>query len=150
VISTEQRLWQVVKKQTDKLPAVTYTRIETGTIDGVSDIEYVAPPWCGWIELKTARMPRAGKPFSLQSDFTLLQCDWLLRHHVLSQRLRSWVLLGVVGQRTWKEFVLFPAPLTTYLLRARKGPAHEWLLARKGVVCCGAIREAIAAISSVL
>ena len=62
MIGTESKLRQTLDAASDDAKH-TLTRIETSTIDGVSDVEYVASPWHGWIELKTANWPRCGKPF---------------------------------------------------------------------------------------
>ena len=132
MIGTESRLWEVLKASVARFPG-RFTRIESGTVDGISDVEYILPPWHGWIELKTLHWPRKGRPFSLHCPFTLSQCSWLLDHHRPADNLRSWLLLGVVGPRTWARFILIRAPLTTHLLEIRQGPPHEWLLGLDGV-----------------
>lgn len=141
MISTEKRLWQVIKRGAKKHPTHKYTRIETVTVDGVSDVEYSAPPWHGWLELKAANMPGVGRPFRLHSDFTLAQCSWLIAHHTPRNRIRSWMLIGIIGKRTWQGFVLISAPLTTHLIKGRKGCPHEQLFSYDGVRWFCEIRE---------
>ena len=146
MIGTEQRLWRIMKTETDLTPH-KFTRIETSTVEGVADVEYVAHPWQGWIELKTANLPRIGRAFFLHSPFTLAQCSWLLAHDAPKYHMRSWLLLGLIGSRTWKGFVLFPATMTTHLLHVRKSPAHDWLLNRKGVKLCTKMHEVVQLLS---
>jgi hypothetical protein len=134
MIGTEQRLWKVLKRSADAVKKDSFTRIETATVDGVSDVEYVLYPWHGWVELKTVTWPRQGKPFSLHTPFTLAQCTWLLNHDNVGLHMRSWLLIGVVGARTWKRFILVPANLSTFLLHVRKAPAHEKLLGMAGII----------------
>lgn len=145
MISTESKLWKLLR-QTVKAacPEHKYTRIETGgTVEGVSDIEYAAFPWRGWIELKTAIWPRPGRPFRLQSAYTLAQCSWQVSHHDLASNLRSWVLIGIVGIRTWRSFILIPAPLTTHLIQGRKNLPHERLLSFPGILCKQHLRDVL-------
>lgn len=142
MIGTESKLWDSLKRVAEK----DCTRIETNIAAGVSDVDYVRPNFHGWIELKTAHQPRPGRPYSLHCPFTLAQCTWLNRHHKPFQGLRSWVLLGIQGTRTWAKFILIPAPLTTHILQSRKAPAHEWLLKRKGVHELQDIREVMTVI----
>ena len=144
MIGTESKLWKILDQASQD--AGVFTRIETSTAVGIADVEYVAQPWHGWLELKTASMPRAGKPFSLHSPFTIAQCSWLVSHNAPRHFLRSWVLIGVIGARRWKQFILLPAQHTVHLIHVRKSPAHEWLLKRKGVFYSTAIQDIVASI----
>lgn len=108
-------------------------RIESGITPGASDVEYAAHVFHGWIELKTAAQPRKGKPYALHCAFTTTQSEWLLQHNDTKQYLRSWLLLGIIGPRTWREFILIDPNNAIALLQGRTGIAHEELLVRAGV-----------------
>lgn len=148
MIGTESRLWEVLQGAAREARG-RFTRIETAaTSAGVADVEYVLLPWHGWIELKTCAPPRRGRPFNLHCPFTISQCSWLVSHHAPAHRLRSYVLIGVTGPRTWSRFVLVSAPASTHLLATRKGLAHEKLLTAKGVWSATTLQGVIAALLS--
>lgn len=127
---TEAALWKYIKRD-------GMARVETGmTAAGVSDVEYVLGTWHGWVELKAVLPPRVRKPYTLHTPFTVPQLQWLVRHHIPRQRLRSWLLLGVAGAQTWRELVLLPPPQAVHLLNVRTPVAHEFINGRPGVVRC--------------
>ena len=136
MIGTESKLW---KRMTDVNAEGGWTRlrsldrIESPITPGASDIVYSGRVNSGWIELKTASWPRAGRAFTLHSPFTAAQSTWLLSHHNPAHNQRSYLLLGIIGPRTWREFILFDARTAVALLQGRAGVPHEKLLKRIGV-----------------
>lgn len=146
---TEARLWKVLSGAANANGYEdSFTRVESSTVDGISDVEYVikGKPWHGWIELKTVNMPLMRRPFSLHTPFTLAQMAWLIRHDDHAHYLRSWLMLGVIGARTWKYFVLVPAKLSIYFVNVRKGTPHEILLSMPGVLITNDIKEVLTTI----
>ncbi len=147
MIDTEAKLWA-------KLDAATksrglFTRIETSTVAGVSDVEYVMEPWCGWVELKTCNHPRPGKPYSPHSEFTLSQASWLLAHHNTRFYQSSWLLMGVIGPLTWREYILLEPTQALMLLRGRKIVSGENLCRwTKGVYVCKTMDDVVDQLSN--
>lgn len=128
--ATETKLWKAIRCE-------GMTRIESGgTHEGIADVEYVLPPWHGWLELKITYWPRKPRdPFYLQSPYTLMQAIWLLKHQRPTEHLRSWLLLGVgdtTGSR-WSAFILIPPKVALRLMEGRKPPGHMVLLKLPGV-----------------
>ncbi len=133
MIGTERALWRTLSAASD--PRDQLTRIETGvTMTGVSDVEYVfrTTGHHGWVELKTFAIERDDRPFTLHSPFTFAQASWLLLHHMPEHKLVSWLLLGRLGPRTWKEFILVPPDIAvTRLMEGRRRPTVDKLVAAR-------------------
>lgn len=108
VMRTEEQLWSTLKRNMDG-HGVDMTRIETSTVDGVSDVEYVTRPYHGWLELKVAPTNSRKGELRLSHQLTLEQYRWLLRHDNVTWHLRSWVLVGLGGNARWRGFLLVPA-----------------------------------------
>ena len=138
---TESRLWDKMKEHDAVLKSLR--RIESPITPGASDVEYVGARQHGWIELKTAAQPRKGRPYSLHCDFTVAQSEWLLAHDHPPTNLRSFLLIGILGPRTWREFVLIDARNSIALIKGRDGVPHEELLKRKGVDVFVVMRQLI-------
>lgn len=112
---TEAKLWQKLAAQVT-LPDML-TRIETGeTVVGVSDVEYVAGKWHGWIELKVAHGLRETSLLDLQHPFSLGQYAWLAHHHRPAYFLFSWLVIGRIAK---KEILMIPAPLSIHLVQRK-------------------------------
>ena len=124
---TESALWEHLLRAAGRKPAQAFVkslaRIETGsTRGGVSDVEYVIDRWHGWVELKTASVVREDSLLSLHCPFTLQQYQWLVTHHAPADRMRSWLLIGRMGPRTWLEWFLLPPSASVQFLHVRKPP----------------------------
>jgi len=122
-------------------------RIESPITPGASDVEYVSSHVQGWIELKTCDNPRKGKQFYLHCSFTPAQGEWLMQHHAPERNLRSYMLLAVLGPRTWKEFLLLEPSCAMLLVAGWRGIPHEDLRKRKGVRTFGTMGEVAKVIS---
>lgn len=133
MIGTESKLWKRMTMADLVAPLPSLRRIESAITPGASDVVYTGRVNAGWIELKTSAWPRARRPFTLHSPFTIEQSRWLLSHDNPTHHLRSWILLGVIGPRTWQRFILFNPQDSIALLQGRKGVAHEILLRRHAV-----------------
>lgn len=132
-------MWDKIVEHKDLLRSIR--RIESPITPGASDVVYVGHKYHGWIELKTTQKPRPRRPFSLHSPYTLTQNEWLLAHNDPKQSLRSWLLLGIIGPRTWRGFVLVDPKNSVALLQGRKGIPHEELINRPGVRQYETIKE---------
>lgn len=141
MIGTESKLWEALDSHAPN--ESTFTRIETITRLGVSDVEYALKPWHGWIELKTSSSRRNGR-LTLHSAFTLPQAQWLAVHHDPKHHMRSWLLIGFLGPRTWREFMLLPPNAAIHLVHVRKAPSYIMMRGHKGVVTCSTMDEVIA------
>lgn len=151
---TETALWRALSKA--QQPRDLFTRIETGgTVGGVSDVEYVlrASGHHGWIELKTFSTDDDTRAIRLHSPFTFPQASWLLAHHMPERKLISWLLLGRLGPRTWRELILVPPDIAvTHLMSGRRTASVEKLIAARttmsphAVVRCKDAREAMRAL----
>jgi hypothetical protein len=146
MIGTESKLWQSMSRYREQFKSLT--RIESPIVCGIPDVEYVSPFAHGWIELKTASPPLKGKKYFLHSYFTLAQSSWLLSHHQPTNNLRSYLLLGVLGPRTWRRFVLLEPNAALLLVKGWVGIPHEELESRPGVIVTRSIEEVMARISS--
>ena len=134
MISTESKLWQhLVGEVEHQEPDAAFHRFESPITPGASDVHYVTAHWCGWIELKTAAWPRGKDPLRLHSPFTLAQATWSLNHHAPQRHLRSWLLVGIIGPRTWKGFVLCNPANAVQLLNVRSSMPLQRFLLRVGV-----------------
>lgn len=132
MIGTEQKLWQRMRDTAPK--ALEMTRIETPTRAGVSDVEYVVRGGVhGWIELKTSSTKNESSLLTLHTPLTLQQLTWLLSHHNPKTHLCSWLLIGFLGPRTWRMFMLVPPKHATGLLHMRRAPLLHDLLRRPEV-----------------
>lgn len=131
---TESKLWRRMAEMNEALgyPIRSLRRFESPITPGASDVEYVAKKYCGWIELKTCSMPRAERPFTLHCAFTVAQSEWLLSHS-MTKCQRSWLMLGVLGPRTWRRFILVDPENAIALIAGRDGIPHEELLIRSAV-----------------
>lgn len=146
MIGTETKLWQTLHKAADA--AHLYTRIETSTAAGVADVEYVAAPWHGWIELKTCAVLRETSRLTLESPYTLAQLGWLLKHHDPAHRLRSWLLVGFRGARTWREWWLLSPRASVALVHVRKAPSVREMRERKGIVYGATAQDVVNAVAT--
>lgn len=123
-MTTEAQLWRTFEgaaRGTD----VELTRIETSTVVGVSDVEYVTPLWHGWIETKVALTKRDTTPLKCTHPLTLEQYGWIVRHHGVTRSLRSWVLIGLGGAPRWRGFLLVPAPQAWHVCGEASGEAQR-------------------------
>lgn len=150
MIGTESRLWQVMEHAVSQCyKDACFTRVESPITPGCSDVEYTRMgPWKGWIELKTANVPRARRGVRLHSPFTFAQAAWLLTHQNEKTWQRSWLLIGLIGPRTWRSFVLVDPVQALKLLSVRKSEAHEEFFARKGVHMLKSMKEVLLRIRS--
>lgn len=146
MIGTESKLWQLTKSTIERQGLKdTYrlTRVESGaTKAGISDVEYVVPRWHGWVEYKVSSSRASGKVI-LHHAFSLSQWEWLLHHHEPAMRMRSWVLIGFTGVRSWREFMLVPAPAAGLLLHVREAPTFTKLENTAGVEVCDTMVDVI-------
>lgn len=142
MIGTESKLWETLERAA-KGTDCNMNRIETTTRNGVSDVEYVTPKWNGWIELKTSSAMKDSSKLTLHCPYTSWQLQWLLDHDKPTRNLRSWLLIGRIGSRTWKEFLLLPPRLSVACLQFRKVPRIDKLCETKGVIRCADAHEVI-------
>lgn len=154
-VKTESDLWDGLDEMLFALQGTlpkrsVFTRIESGATSlGISDIEYVLPPWHGWIELKVCALPFPGRPYSPRSVFTMQQAAWLLAHHQPENCLRSWLLLGVVKDNRWNHFVLFPPPQALRLRDNAKSPlAYEMIGGLGGVIRVETLKDVVGQLQS--
>jgi len=157
MIGTEKALWRSLSKASE--PRDLLTRIETGeTASGVSDIEYVFRHTGrhGWVELKTFSTDRNDKPITLHTPFTFGQASWLLAHNIPEQKLFSYLLLGRLGPRTWREMFLVPADIAvTKMMMKRRPLTVDLLMAARTtlppyrVLRCADAREVLGVLRSV-
>ncbi len=145
MIGTESKLWRSMSRYREQFKSLT--RIESPIVCGIPDVEYVSPFANGWIEIKTASPPLKGKKYFLHSYFTMAQCSWLLSHHQPSNNLRSYLLLGVLGPRTWRRFVLLEPKAALLLVKGWVGIAHEELETRAGVIVARSMDEVMGRIA---
>lgn len=135
MIGTESKLWENLQNAA-KGTSCHMTRIETSTCNGVSDVEYVTDNWHGWIELKTCSIQRDTSLFTLHSPYTTAQAQWLIDHHDPDKNLRSWLLIGRIGSRTWKEYILIPPRQSIVCLHIRKASRATTVFGKPGVIRC--------------
>lgn len=157
MIGTEKALWRALSNASQ--PRDLFTRIETGaTAPGVSDVEYVLRDTGqhGWVELKTFATDRDDKSISLHAPFTFAQASWLLSHHMPEHRMYSWLLLGRLGPRTWKELILVPPDIAvTKLMMGRRTASVDKLVAAKtssrptGAIRCSDARHVLKVMRSI-
>jgi hypothetical protein len=69
----------------------------------------------------------------LHSPFTPAQSAWLFDHHQPAYNLRSYMLLGVLGSRTWSEFLLLEPKAALLLVAGWRGVTQEEMRKREGV-----------------
>lgn len=141
MIGTEAKLWTTLSKHEELFNSLS--RIESPITPGASDVEYVCAASSGWIELKTCNAPRLGKHFYLHAPFTPAQANWLLTHHAPAQSLYSYLLLAVLGPRTWKEFLLIEPQQALLLVAGWKGVTNEDLRSRPGVYQCKTLNDVL-------
>lgn len=146
MIGTETKLWKTLSAAAEE--SQVYTRIETSTATGVADVEYVASPWHGWIELKTCEVLRETSRLTLESPYTLAQLGWLLTHHDPAHHLRSWLLVGFRGARTWREWWLLSPRASAALVHVRKAPSVQEMRSRKGIVRAATAQDVVKAVAT--
>lgn len=133
MIGTEKALWRALSNASG--PRDLLTRVETGmTAGGVSDIEYVfrTTGHHGWLELKTFATDRDDRPISLHTPFTFAQASWLMAHHMPELKMYSWLLLGRLGPRTWKELILVPPDIAAVkLMMGRRTASVDKLMSTR-------------------
>ena len=154
MIGTEAALWRALRGARTRRDLLT--RVETGeTASGVSDVEYVlrSSGHHGWIELKTFSTDNETRALRLHSPFTFAQASWLLSHHIPERKLVSWLLLGRLGPRTWRELILVPPDIAaTHLMSGRSMASIEKLVAARtttsprSIVRCKDATQALAAL----
>lgn len=120
MIGTETKLWKHLQQRGELLGSECFDRIESPITPGASDVTYAGALFSGWIELKTAAMPRPGNPLKLKCEFTMNQFIWLINHHDSKKHLQSWVLIGFPGSSAWRGFCLVSAPVASFLLEDRR------------------------------
>lgn len=145
MIGTESKLWENLQNAARGTPC-HMTRIETSTANGVSDVEYVTENWHGWIELKTCSVQRDTSLFTLHCPYTTAQAQWLIDHHDLGKSLRSWLIVGRIGSRTWKEYILIPPRESVICLHIRKASRLSEVFKKQGVMRYKTPQEVIAAL----
>lgn len=139
MIGPESRLWTTLAANATAAQAAhgldvrSFTRIETATQVGVSDVEYAIDRFCGWIELKTSSVRKETSKLTLHSPFTTSQWRWLSRHHRPSANQRSWLLVGRLGPRTWTEFLLLTPRPAFVLTQMRVAPLLQEVRELPGV-----------------
>lgn len=153
MIGTEKRLWATLKATNEKSEdaRMKMTRIETSTVTGVSDIEYVSPKtgWHGWIELKTSSTKKLDAAIRLHHPLSLQQLAWLVSHNAPQYHLRSWLLVGFLGARTWREFALLAPPVAGYLSEfSPQRVSKEHLANKRGCVFVKHAEEALDIVKS--
>lgn len=111
-----------------------FTRIECTTMLGVSDVEYIATPYNGWIELKVADYRGENNPLRLHEPLKATQLEWLITHSDYPHNLSSYLLVGVLGATTWRELLLLPAGQAATLLHNRLAPSVAVLRTLTGVI----------------
>jgi hypothetical protein len=120
MIATETKMWERLKNTAAKVfPSFQLTRIESDTGLGISDVEYVADNWNGWIELKVTTVVRPSSRIALHCPFTMHQYIWLATHTRHNRFRRSWLLIGRAGDRAWKEWLLVPSDQSIRLCNTR-------------------------------
>jgi len=124
VIGTEQKLWEAMRRECPQ--GLKLARIETATHDGVADVEYVSRTASGWIELKTSSAVRT---LRLHHPLSVQQMQWVIEHHAPTRNLRSYVLIGILGPRTWRGLVLLEPPAIAFVVKGRKTTALAKVLA---------------------
>lgn len=142
MIGTESKLWENLERAA-KGTDCTMNRIETTTRNGVSDVEYVTPEWHGWIELKTSSAQRDNSLLTLHTPYTSQQLQWLLDHDDRDHSLRSWLLIGRVGVRTWKEYLLMTPRASVMCMQFRKVSRVSDVYDKQGVIRCATAHEVI-------
>ena len=109
--ATETNLWRSLTSAF-KLYDVNATRIETGSTKvGVGDVTYVVTDGdAGWLELKAAVYPSKPSTSSrVNRRLTIEQFVWLAQHDNPKKFRRSYVLVGLAGERSWSYILLEPA-----------------------------------------
>jgi hypothetical protein len=142
MISTESKLWRSLKERHEH-EFKALERLESPITLGCSDVIYRATRAAGFIELKTCNTPPRGKPFYLHSPFTLAQSTWLCSFHNPKQSLYSYLLIAVIGVRTWKEFLLIEPQSAMFLLAGWRGVAHEKFLKKRGIFRCEQLENVV-------
>jgi hypothetical protein len=145
MIGTESKLWDNLQNAA-KGTSCNMTRIETSTCNGVSDVEYVTSNWHGWIELKTSSAQRETSLLNLHTPYTSAQLQWLLDHHDVERHLRSWLVIGRVGVRTWREYLLIPPRESVICMQFRKVSRVIDVQQKHGVIRCATAHDVIAAL----
>lgn len=139
MIGTETALWKKLAQAKEQLPrgdGYSLTRIETDTALGVSDVEYRTKRFHGWIELKTTSVKRPDSKLILHCPYTLAQYRWLSDHQNTLFYLRSWLLIGRTGPRTWQEWIMIPPEPSVKLLSVRVAPTLRSVLDAESTIRC--------------
>ncbi len=132
MIGTETKLWRHILNGVSDPTLIELDRIESPITPGASDVTYVCPNGSGWIELKTAKWPKAARPLRLNHEFSFEQAQWLLRHHKPSIHLRSWLLVGFAGKSSWEKFLLLDAYGALVLIDGRPSREMTFILKNSG------------------
>lgn len=146
MIATEAKLWRHMCNEIHF--DWTFDRIESPITPGASDVTYVSSEASGWVELKTAKWPRPGKPLRLRCEFSIAQASWLLAHHKPHLKLNSYLLIGILGPTTWARFLLCDAPAALIFMEGRPRVALDQILSSTGVHDFCSISAAITRIRS--
>lgn len=148
MMKTEKQLWKSIDREVTGAaslhPGERFTRIETATALGVSDVEYVTRDWHGWIELKVSLTVGEASRIALGSSFTAEQWNWLTLHHRPSQNLRSWLLIGFGGAVRWRGLLLVAPMSAIPFLSVSDAPSLQAIQRRPGVYQARTIAEALA------
>ena len=146
MIGTEQKVWEGLRKAAEQIDGrFTLTRIETLTRVGVSDVEYASSHAHGWVEIKTSSSRETGN-LVLHHPFSIAQQQWLSLHHDPKRYLHSWLLVGVLGARTWRELLLLPPAVSIQLVHVRPAPLYEHIMDDARVVRCKDMHQVARAI----
>ncbi len=145
MIGTESKLWENLERAA-KGTDCNMNRIETITRNGVSDVEYVTPTCHGWIELKTSSAQKENSLLTLHTPYTSQQLQWLLDHDNPKKNMRSWLLIGRTGSRTWKEYLLLTPRASVICMQFRKVSRISEVYLRNGVIRCATAHEVIQAL----
>lgn len=125
-----------------------FDRIESPITPGASDTTYVGDGASGWVELKTAKWPRPGKPLRLRCEFSIGQAQWLVSHHKPTINLHSYLLIGIIGPATWSRFLLCDAHAALMFMEGRERRPLDKVLNHKGIYNFAFITDVLTKIRS--
>jgi hypothetical protein len=147
MMRTEKQLWKSIDREqgttATRYLGEKFTRIETGTALGVSDVEYVTHDWHGWIELKVSLTVGETSRITFGSEFTAEQWNWLTLHHRPKQNLRSWLLIGFGGTARWRSLLLVAPMSAIPFLSLSEAPSLQAIQRRPGVYRARTLAEAL-------
>lgn len=121
------------------------TRLELINQHDVADIDYVVGDFHGWLVLKAAMSDRDETCVVFDSEFTIHQYSWLIRHHRPSVFLRSWLVVGRRRQSaSINEWLMVPAHASVRFIKGC--PTYSEVCRYEGARIClspGKVIEAL-------